>query len=126
MSQKPWAPLHELPWKDPRLILAALDLAMDIRDLDVAEVLDALRLLPVETAAHLLVATAAMVDVDRTESELLGWTGGGRRCPSGEHLMTSDNASVQRNGGNALALRCRACDRARQAARRSPSLRAVS
>ncbi len=94
---------------------------MDVRDLEADAVLEELSRMPAETMLHLLLATAALIDVDRPVSELLAWAdvrvGAAGWCSAGRHLMSGRNLAIQRNGkGNPPTRRCRACQRERRAA----------
>lgn len=70
----PWAPTPGVPaWSDSRLQAAALELIADVRDRAPEDIAPALAEMPALTAAHLLIALAAMVPDDRTLTQLLAW-----------------------------------------------------
>lgn len=102
-----------LPWRQPQALADAMELACNVRDYDPVVCEQALWLWEPERVIKTLMAAAALVDVERTRTDLLAWdrlTLVGT-CKRG-HPRTAATTRVDANGSS---LRCRVCERDRRA-----------
>ena len=100
------------PWRRRQPIEDAMSLACNVRDIDPTICHQALLLWDEDRVVQTLLAAAAMIDVERPESELLMWDRRVLRgaCKRG-HPRTPRTTRIDPNG----SLRCRVCERQRRA-----------
>lgn len=112
----------DLPWEDPKLLDAAVDVSCRVRDDHPDDVRAMLAQIPTATLHELVLVLAAMVDADApldtvrrwTREDFIGWRPRERvKCPRGHSLIGTNAVANGWTSDGRQRWRCGECNRRR-------------